>query len=128
MPSVLNTVVALAGVLVVVGALTAGFGLYEQATNTCTPGSSLHITHLQPNETVEDTHQQDFENLSADQQTALRDELPVNDSVRVEETGSYDGIINTVVTYQDERYYIGRIEHSDCSPDNRSYLVIGGGA
>ena len=126
MPSLSNAVIVLAGAFVVIGALTAGCGLYEEATNTCTPETSLHITHLQPNETVEDAHQQAFENLSADQQAAVREQLPVNESVRVEQTGPFDGIINTVVTYEDERYYISRIAHSDCPNIAQSYLMIGG--
>ncbi|MFC5972088.1 hypothetical protein ACFPYI_12180 [Halomarina salina] len=90
MTSFTNTFGTIADVLVISGALTAGFRLYEQTTNRCTTGIGLHITQLQPNETVNDTHRQTFGNLSAAQQAVSRDELPVDESVRAEEPGTFD--------------------------------------
>ena len=114
MASISQALLAAGGVLVLVGAFTAGFTFYEQQSNTCTPGSEFIITHLQPNETVDAPFEQDFENLSTKHQTGFREQLPVNRSEQIKEVALINETINTVVNYEGERYHIYRVELNDC--------------
>jgi len=113
------------GVLIMAGTLLAGFGVYEQRSNTCDPGQKTVITHLQPNETV-DARERAFENLSTEQQTTLREQLPVDGTEDLEERTLGDGNLNTVIAYDGQRYHIYPVTIDDCPPIGRSEQIRGG--
>lgn len=125
MASVSQAFLVVGGVLVLGGALTVGFGVHEQQTTHCDPGSDFVISQLQPDETV-DARPRNFENLSTTHQAALHEQLPVDGSERIEEHVLINGTLSTVVEYDGERYYIHRVEVDDCPPIGRSHQVGGG--
>jgi|AntRauTorcE11898_2_1112593.scaffolds.fasta_scaffold59544_1 hypothetical protein len=113
------------GVLIVAGTLLAGFGFYEQRSNTCDPGQKTVITQLQPTETV-DTRERPFENLSAEHQTAFREQLPVDGTEDLEERTLGDGNLNTVIVYEGQRFHIYPVTIDNCPPIGRADRVRGG--
>lgn len=129
MRSPLGRTVTVGVVLLLVGGLSGGWGLYLEATDTCMEGYGVTVDELDPGETAPlATNQVAYGNLSADERRVFREVLDADEPPIYENASDVSNIANTVVAYRGTQYWVGPLFVNDCPPDVSRIFVVTGGA
>jgi hypothetical protein len=114
-------------VLVIGGIASGGWGVYQQATDTCESGYGLTIIHLEENETADSTAEHvAYSNLSATEQRVFREILTAETTPIYQNSTPLEDLTQKVVTYQDEQYETSPLFVSDCANEWEFYKIWGG--
>lgn len=114
-------------VLLVGGVASGGWGVYQQATDTCESGYGLTITHLEENETADPAAEHiTYSNLSATEQRVFREILTAETTPIYQSSTPLEGLTQKVVTYQGEKYETSPLFVSDCFKEWTLFKIGGG--
>ena len=127
MPSISRAVTVIGLVLLIGGIASGGWGVYQQAADTCESGYGLTITHLEENETADSAAEHvAYGNLSATEQRVFREILTAETTAIYQDSTPLEGLTQKVVTYRGEQYETSPLFVSDCVNEWRFYKVWGG--
>lgn len=127
MPSISRAVMVIGLVSLIGGVASSGWGVYQQATDTCESGYGMTITHLEENETTDSTAEYvAYSNLSATEQQIFREILTAEMTPIYQNSTPLEGLTQKVVTYQGEQYETSSLFVSDCANGWALFKIWGG--
>jgi hypothetical protein len=125
MSSIARVLAVLGLAVLAVGGAAAGYGVYEQRTDTCESRHGVTAFPAAANETTESFDRVAYENLSAAEQRAFRGAVWNGSTNVVENASVREALSGKVVVYEGDRYETV-VWVSDCARSYVAFVVYGG--